>query len=378
MNSPGDRRRPWWRSRRLLAAVIVVDLLGAGLLVFALTRPADRPHTPTVAQATVALARAGARPTASRASATVPATTITHPAAHRRRRRLRPATSMPKPSMSRAPALPAAAQKVRAAGGAALDANAAASFQRLRDAVGSDARIAVAAQPLGAGRMQVFGGSPAMPAMSTSKVLILSALLADRGGVSRLTAEQKALAQTAITESDNDSILALFADLEADRGGLDGASAYATGLLREAGDDHTTVATGPVPAGYATTFGQTPWTPAQEVTFFRALAAGCVLPGADVDYELSLMRQIEPSESWGLGSAGFPQIAFKGGWGPLPGGYGVRQTAIIGAGSRAVVVSIAADPATSFATGQLVLGQIARWVRSEISSITHPPAGCSH
>lgn len=225
--------------------------------------------------------------------------------------------------------------------------------------------------------MQVFGGYPAMPAMSTSKVFVLAALLLDRGGVRHFTAEQKSLAKTAITESDNDSILALFSDLEADKGGLGGASAYATELLHRAGDNRTQVTTGPVPPGYATTFGQTPWTPAGEVTFFRALARGCLLRSADVHYVLGLMRQIEPSESWGLGSAGFGHVAFKGGWGPLPGGYGVRQSGIIGAGRKAVVVSIAADPATSFETGQTVLGQIARWLRSEIRPVARPAAPCT-
>jgi hypothetical protein len=225
--------------------------------------------------------------------------------------------------------------------------------------------------------MQTFGGSPAMPAMSTSKIFVLTSLLADKGGVQNFSAEQKSLAQTAITESDNDSILALFSDLEADQGGLTGASDYATSLLHRAGDDATTVSTGPIPAGYATTFGQTPWTPAQEVTFFRALASGCLIGSADTQYVLGLMGQIIPSESWGLGSAGFGHVAFKGGWGPLPDGYGVRQTGIIGTGDHAVVVSIAADPATSFTTGQSVLDQIATWLHTEIRPVAHPGASCA-
>ena len=38
------------------------------------------------------------------------------------------------------------------------------------------------------------------------------------------------------------------------------------------------------------------------------------------------MRTIEPSESFGLGSAGFEQVAFKGGWGPEPGDRSRRAT----------------------------------------------------
>lgn len=142
-----------------------------------------------------------------------------------------------------------------------LDTNARASFASLSARLAPEARIALAIQPLGRGHMQILGGDPEMQAMSTSKILILSALLRERGGVAHFTAEQRSLAQTAITEFDNDSIMSLFSDLETDKGGLVGASAYATTLLRQAGDDHTQVSTAPPPPGYATTFGQTPWTP---------------------------------------------------------------------------------------------------------------------
>src|SRR6202007_1246707 len=56
-----------------------------------------------------------------------------------------------------------------------LDANATASFAKLRARLKPDARIAIAIEPFGAGRMESLGGDPGMQAMSTSKVLILSA-----------------------------------------------------------------------------------------------------------------------------------------------------------------------------------------------------------
>jgi hypothetical protein len=285
---------------------------------------------------------------------------------------------MPKPSMSRAPALPASASAYAAALPApALKANARASFASLSRRLQPEARIAIAIQPLGRGTIQVLGGDPTMQAMSTSKILILSALLRDKGGVHNFTPEQILLARAAITQSDNSAILALFSDLEADKGGLLGASAYATSLLRRVGDDQTQVTTAPPPPGYATTFGQTPWTPTAEVRFFRALALSCVLPRADTDFELGLMRDIEPSESFGLGSAGFPQVAFKGGWGPEPDDqYGVRQTGIIGAGDSGLVVSLIADPVSTFAVGQSVLDQVAQWLRGEVRLTPRPAGGC--
>jgi hypothetical protein len=276
--------------------------------------------------------------------------------------------------MSRAPA---SAHADTASGAPALKAGAQASFAGLRARLQSEAQIAIAIQPLGAGGMQVLGGNPAMQAMSTSKILILSALLRDKGGVQNFTAEQMSLARTAITQSDNDSILALFSDLEADQGGLLGASQYAASLLRIAGDDQTEVTTAPPPPGYATTFGQTPWTPSAEVTFFRALALGCVLPRPDTQYELGLMQNIEPSESFGLGSAGLGHVAFKGGWGPEPNDqYGVRQTGIIGSGNSGVVVSLIADPVSTFAVGQSVLDQVAQWLRGEVQLTPRPASSC--
>jgi hypothetical protein len=216
-----------------------------------------------------------------------------------------------------------------------------------------------------------------MLGMSTTKILVLASLLRDRGGADRLTAAQKALAESAITESDNQSILDLFSTLEADQGGVVGASSYMTSLLRDAGDSGTSVATAPAPAGYATTFGQTPWTPAAEVTFFRALALGCVLRPADTDYVLGLMRKIVPSERWGLGSAGLSAVAFKGGWGPLAGGYGVRQTGIIGSGDSGAVVAITADPAATFAAGTSALTEVAEWASREIRLVPREPGSCA-
>jgi hypothetical protein len=216
-----------------------------------------------------------------------------------------------------------------------------------------------------------------MLGMSTTKVLILAALLRDRGGVSGLSSSERGLAHSAITESDNEAVLELFSALERDRGGLIAASAYATSLLRDAGDTVTTVTTAPPPPAYATTFGQTPWRLTAEVRFFRYLALGCLLPPRSTAYVLGLMGSIEPSERWGLGSAGFHTVAFKGGWGPLESGYGVRQTGIVGSGPTAVVVALAADPASTFGAGTSVLTNVARWLRSQLVLRTRPLPSCS-
>ena len=215
---------------------------------------------------------------------------------------------------------------------------------------------------------------------STTKVPVLVALLKARGARG-LTAQENLLAHSAITESNNESILALFGDLERIEGGLNGASAYIQQLLRQSGDDETVVATAPPPPGAVTTFGQTEWRPSEAVKFFRALALGCLLPANGTGYVLGLMQNIEPSESWGLGSAGFGSVAFKGGWGPEPpsGAYLVRQSGIVDVGSsRGVAVSIVAFPSSgSFSTGTQILTQTAVWLRHELRLVPRAAVGCA-
>ena len=357
------RRLP---SRDLIAAAACLILI-AGLWIAFEASPQTTSPASTIRNG-------GATVPNIHAAAPVPArrSVPTEPTVAPRHRRRRP------PAQRSAKADRPATAGATASATPALAPDAQGSFAKLAANLGLDGRLAIAVQPLGRGSVEVLGGDPAMQAMSTSKILILSALLRDKRGVQNLTAEQRALALAAVTESDNNAILALFDDLEADRGGLLRASAYATGLLREVGDEQTQVTTAPPPAGYATTFGQTPWTPAAEVTFFRSLALGCVLPPGDTSYVLGLMRSIEPSESFGLGSARLPQVAFKGGWGPEPDDqYGVRQTGIIGGSDSGVVVAIAADPVSTFAAGQSVLDRVAEWLQKEIRIVPRPPAACA-
>ena len=156
-----------------------------------------------------------------------------------------------------------------------LPANVAAAFARLSATLPGDIELAVA--PLGEGSTKILGADVPAHGWSTTKVPVLVALLKARG-TRGLTAQENLLAHSAITESNNESILALFGYLEGIEGGLDGASAYMQQLFRLSGDDETVVATASPPAGAVTTFGQTEWRPSEAVKFFRALANGCLLP----------------------------------------------------------------------------------------------------
>jgi hypothetical protein len=263
-----------------------------------------------------------------------------------------------------------------------LTTDAKVSFAQL--SAGLPGRIELTVAPLGAGTPQTLGGDQPAHGWSTIKIPVLTALLKARGARGQgLTSDEKSWAQSAITESSNESILRLFTDLERLEGGLVGASEYVQELFRISGDEDTVVATAPPPPGAATTFGQTEWRPNSAVKFFIALARRCLLSSEATDYILGLMQHIESSESWGLGAAGIgTPVAFKGGWGPeLSGAYLVRQSGIVDVGSSdGVAVAIVAFPppgSGSFETGTAMVTQTAKWLRKHLRLVPRADVPCS-
>jgi hypothetical protein len=251
------------------------------------------------------------------------------------------------------------------------------SFRALSGRLAGQAGVAIA--PLAAGRIQTFGTLQAAHAWSTSKVPVLVTLMRDDEASGRALQSPEATdAALALEESDNGAIEALFERLEQNRGGLIGASGAVQQTLRRAGDAQTVINTTPNDQGF-TTYGQTDWSLSGEVTFYRALARGCLLDSADTTYVLHLMRGVTASQRWGVGTAGYASstpLAFKGGWGPDDQGkYQVRQTAIVGAGSRGYVVSMLAVPASgSFADGTAMITALAGWVRRQFDPVASGPS----
>ncbi len=356
MSATASRRRV--RRRRLIAAVVAIDLLGMGALAFALTRPSHHPASTTVSA--TALSAPVAHPQAPQTliGDTGGAPVAPAPVAHRRRHRKPPAPATTSP---------------------AARTGAQASFERLASSLPGASGIAVGS--LSGGPTVTYGSLQVGHAWSTMKVPVLTTLLSqlERGG-GALSSAQRADATAALEASDNSAAEALFSALESSNGGLAGASQALQNTLRRAGDAQTVINTAPNSSGF-TTWGQSEWSAGGEVAFYRALAGGCLLSRSDTSYVLSLMGQVTSDQRWGAGSAGYPAgvtLAFKGGWGPENGGgYLVRQTAIVSTGSGGYVLSMLAQPSDgSFSSGTQMLTEIASWAARSLSTNGGGSGGC--
>lgn len=237
-----------------------------------------------------------------------------------------------------------------------LSAAAKAGFQRLSATLGGRNGIAVSA--LGFDKPVYHAGDLTTGvAWSTSKVPVSMAIY-DAG----LARQQASNLRSAITVSDNAAAMRLWDAL----GSGEKAAQLADDELRSAGDDTTQVQSQTLISGL-TPFGQTMWSLTDQARFTAGMP--CTQAGAQV---LGLMNQVDPSQRWGLGSAGVP-FQLKGGWGPginpgQSGGYFDRQMGVLTLmGNKPVAVTIATLPADgSHETGTRNLTQIAQWAAKNI------------
>jgi hypothetical protein len=204
-------------------------------------------------------------------------------------------------------------------------------------------------------------------AWSTIKVPIALRVLGEAGGPGGLDPTQTDLIERALTLSDNDAAATLFDGLAGRHGGVAGAARAVAAVLREAGDARTVVSTEGRDAFSPS--GQTEWPLVAQHRFMAALAGGCIADRASRDYVLGLMGRVT-SDQWGLGSAGAP-ARWKGGWGPsIDGGYLVRQMGVLEIGSSRVVVTLAVEPDDgTFASGQAIATELARWLVTRAQNI---------
>jgi hypothetical protein len=251
--------------------------------------------------------------------------------------------------------------------GAGLD-----GFAELESSLPGQVGLAIGAP--GSGPTANVGRLTTGSAWSTSKVPLALRVLQETGGPSGLSSSQEGEIRAALTVSDNNAALALFADLERSHGGAAGAAAAVDEVLAEAGDTTTRVSS--VGRDGFTPFGQTEWSLELQELFMSRLAAGCVGSAASSQYILGLMGEVS-SDTWGLGSAGLP-ARWKGGWGPgADGRYLVRQMGVLETGEGDAVVALAALPKDgSFETGQSMATSVAQWAAERATQFAGPASGC--
>ena len=269
------------------------------------------------------------------------------------------------------PTVPATSTSHRTTQTAWIDAS---QLDRLVASAGSryGAGVGAAVRNLSDGKLVESGNLYIGPAWSTLKVPLVMARVrlaeSKRESASDMTAIREA-AMSAITQSDNYAAARLFDALESRTGGLLPASRYIQSQLALGLSTGTQVTTAPPPPGAFSTWGQTQWSLDEGTNYFRQLARHCVPTATGTRLVLSLMQQIVPDQRWGIGSVTWPGasvVAFKGGWGPIPAPYLVRQFGIIETSSgRGVAVGLIAH-AGSFEEGQTVLDRLASAVEHSV------------
>jgi hypothetical protein len=191
------------------------------------------------------------------------------------------------------------------------------------------------------------------PAWSTSKVLVVAALLdtVAQGDPDRLSARNLRLIRAALTESDADAVVAL-------REQIPGRPGRAmTRVLRRIGDT-TTVA----PDSYQ---GEMSWSVREQVRFLAAMSDGKVVSPAASTYLLSAMHPVR-AHSWGLGTIG--ASAFKGGW--LRADTVTRQLGIVH-GYAVAIITDGVGPAVRQSDGDFAhvrqMNRLARMLEQRLS-----------
>ncbi|MQY29615.1 serine hydrolase [Nocardia aurantia] len=207
---------------------------------------------------------------------------------------------------------------------AALPGTLAADFMSLQANLNGHAGLAI--MPVGGDQMVTLGDWTTGPAWATMKVPLALAVQAANSGT--ITPSMT----TVMTESDNSSGDVLWQAL----GSADAAAKAVTAVLRQGGDQKTTVSSSRTRADLPP-YLQTGWALTDQLRFVSHIPC---LPNADA--MLALMIKVAWNQQWGL--AKLDNTQFKSGWGTdTNGNYLIRQFGIITTSSGQVAVAIAAQ-----------------------------------
>jgi hypothetical protein len=187
-----------------------------------------------------------------------------------------------------------------------------------------EADIAVAWAPVGTeGGVQVVGDAQPLVAWSTIKVpLALAVVRAGHGQQMGPDIDR------ALTASDNEAAARLWADL-----GSGHRAAKAVEVQLQRGRDRRTGVPPTVTVAGYSPFGQSTWRLTDQTRFTAALP--CLAGSTSIT---QAMGRVADGQRWGLG--GIDGARYKGGWGPTPGGYVVRQLGIVTGAKGATAVTL--------------------------------------
>lgn len=236
-----------------------------------------------------------------------------------------------------------------------LDAALVADIQDVRR-VHEAAEVSVALAPVGSSeRPRVLGDAPPLVAWSTIKVPLALAVL-------RSGHEAPADIIAALTASDNAAAQRLWESL----GSGAAASDAVERELRRGGDSRTEVPSEVTVPGYSA-FGQTTWRLADQASFAAALPC---LPGAARVTEA--MGGVVGGQRWGLG--GVDDARLKGGWGPTPEGYVVRQLGIVPGAKGGTAAAVQVRTGTH-AQGTAIMDEVAAVIEQHRTAL--PTGSCT-
>jgi beta-lactamase class A len=201
---------------------------------------------------------------------------------------------------------------------------------------GRAGNVTAAVYDVETGRTYLYRPGVREQTASIIKVDILATLLREQQARGGLSGAEEATAQGMIEASDNDDAT----DLWDAAGGASAVHAFD----EKAGMSQTT----PNPA-----WGLTTTTPLDQLTLLRlVMLPNHLLSTASRIYEYELMRNVIPSEDWGVsgGVGAGAAVALKNGWLPLPGGWQVNSIGqIAGSGRRYLLaVMTSGDPTEDY------------------------------
>ena len=228
--------------------------------------------------------------------------------------------------------------------------------------------VLAAVYDLRTGRTWHLGQGQPQAEASIVKLDVLETLLSEhgQGDGTGLSASERSLAEQMIEDSDNDAATSLWYAV--------GGAARIRSFNARAGLTHTAPSSCVVCPGFAWPgWGLTTTTPDDQIALLRQLVTpSSLLTRAAREYALSLMRDVTPSQRWGV-SGGVPAqvaVALKNGWLPLRGAdsdWQINSIGWVSGGGRNYLMAVLTTGNPSEQYGIDTIDQLAAMVWQHMS-----------